>query len=96
MGELSACVVVSSSVNDAPRVSVPRVPLDAGRASPNLEDHRDESLFVRREPVGGGIQVAVCVPGAHDCACETVAHEVTSHATAQDILRSEPPGSHEL
>lgn len=73
-GHAYQCVLAAPLIVDAMCVSVPRVPLDAGRASPDLEDHRDESLFVRRQPVGGGIQVAVCVPRAHDCACETVAH----------------------
>lgn len=95
-GRAHQCVLATPSVVDALRVSVPRAPFDAGRASPNLQDHRDEPLFVRREPIGGGIQVAVCVPGAHDCACETVAHEVASHATAQNVLRPKLPGSHEL
>ena len=89
-------VLAAPPIVDASCVSVPRAPFDAGRASPNLEDHRDESLFVRRQPVGGGVQVAVCVPRAHDLARETVAHEVASHATAQDILRPELPGPHEL
>lgn len=95
-GHAHQCVLAAPSIVDALRVSVPRVPLDTRRASPDLEDHRDESLLVRREPVSGGIQVAVCVPRAHDCACETVAHEVASHATAQNVLRPELPGSHEL
>lgn len=95
-GHAYQCVLAAPPIVDALRVSVPRVPLDAWRASPDLEDHRDESLFVRREPISGGVQVAVCVPGAHDCAREAVAHEVASHATAQDILRSELSGSYEL
>lgn len=86
-GHAHQCVLAAPSVVDALRVSVPRAPFDAGRASPDLEDHRDEPLFVRGQSISGGIQVAVCVPGAYDCACETVAHEVTVHATAQDILR---------
>lgn len=95
-GHAYQCVLAAPSVVDASCVSVPRIPLDAWRASPDLEDHRDESLFVRREPIGGGVQVAVCVPGAHDLAREAVVHEVTPHATAQDILRPELPGPHEL
>lgn len=95
-GHAYHCVLAAPPIVDALRVSVPRAPLDAWRASPDLEDHRDESLFVRRQSVGGGIQVAVCVPRTHDCACETVAHEVASHATAQNVLRSELSGSHEL
>ena len=95
-GHAYQCVLAAPSIVDALRVSVPCIPFDTMRASPDLEDHRDESLFVRRQSVGGGIQVAVCVPRAYDCACETVAHEVASHATAQDILRSELPGPHEL
>lgn len=95
-GHAHQCVLAAPSVVDALRVSVPRVPLDAWRASPDLEDHHDEPLFVRRQPVGGGIQVAVCVPRAHDLAREAVAHEVTAHPTAQNVLRPELPGPHEL
>ena len=95
-GHAYQCVLAAPPIVDAPRVSVPRVPLDTRRASPDLEDHRDEPLFVRRESISGGIQDAVCVPRAHDCACETVAHEVASHSTAQDVLRPELPGPHEL
>ena len=95
-GHAYQCVLAAPSVVDAPRVSVPRVPLDAWRASPDLQNHRDEPLFVRRGSVGGGVQDAVCVPRAYDCACEAVAHEVTAHPTAQNVLRPELPGSHEL
>lgn len=96
LGHAHQCVLAAPPIVDAPRVSVPRAPLDTRRASPNLENHCDEPLFVRGQPISGGIQVAVCIPGAHDCACETVAHEVASHATAQDILRPELPGPYEL
>lgn len=89
-------VLAAPPIVDALRVSVPCIPFDTRRASPDLEDHRDEPLFVRRQSVGGGIQVAVCVPGAYDLTREAVAHEVTSHATAQDILRPELSGPHEL
>ena len=41
-------------------------------------------------------QNAVCVPGTHDLTREAVAYEVASHSTAQDILRPELPGPHEL
>lgn len=95
-GHAHQCVLAAPLIVDASCVSVPRVPLDTRRASPDLQDHRDEPFFVRREPIGGGIQDAVCVPRAHDCACETVAHEVTAHPTAQNVLRPELPGPHEL
>lgn len=95
-GHAYQCVLATPPIVDASCVSVPRVPLDAWRASPDLKDHRDEPLFVRGQRISSGIQVAVCVPRAHDLARETVADEVASHATAQDILRPELPGSHKL
>ena len=82
-------VLVAPSVVDALCVSVPRLLLDTWGVSPDFEDHRDEPLLVWR-------QFAVCIPGAHNLAGEAVAHEVTSHASAQDILRPKLPGSHEL
>ena len=95
-GHAHQCVLAAPPIVDASCVSVPRVPLDTRRASPDLEDHRDEPLFVRGQPISGGIQDAVCIPGAHDLAREAVAHEVASHSTAQNVLRPEPPGPHEL
>ena len=95
-GHAYQCVLAAPPIVDTLCVSIPRIPLDAWRTSPDLEDHCDESLLVRREPIGGGIQVAICVPGTYDCTCEAVAHEVTSHPIAQNVLCPELSGSHEL